>query len=259
MDLQLKGKRVLVTGASQGIGYACAMAFAHEGATPLMAARDLAQLELAAAAIAAATGITPQCIPADLSEDGAAQRLADAAGAIDILVNNAGAIPGGSLDKVDDARWRAAWELKLYGYINLVRACLPAMQARRDGVIANIIGMAGAEPRNEYVAGSTANAALMAFTKAVGGASPRDNVRVFGINPSQTRTQRIVSVSKDLAATRLGNSDRWEELTKGLPFGRLMEPEEVASMVVFCCSPRAAYLSGSVIDLDGGQANATPG
>lgn len=258
MDLQLKGKRVLVTGGSQGIGYACALAFAREGAQPVLVSRDIAKLQAAATAIEAQTGIKPDVHAADLGTDAAAQALQAAVGDIDILVNNAGAIPGGSLQNVDDARWREAWELKLYGYINLVRAYLPRMQATRSGVIANIIGMAGSAPRNEYVSGSTANAALMAFTRAVGGASPRDGVRVFGLNPSQTRTPRIMSISKQMASTRLGDAERWEELTAGLPFGRLMEPEEVADMVTFCCSPRASYLSGTVIDMDGGQQYASP-
>jgi NAD(P)-dependent dehydrogenase (short-subunit alcohol dehydrogenase family) len=134
------------------------------------------------------------------------------AGEVDILVNNAGAIPGGGLADVDDARWRQAWELKLFGYINLIRAVLPLMQARGSGVIANIIGMAGVAPRAEYICGSTANAALIAFTQAIGAASPQHGVRVFGINPSPTRSDRIEAVLRAQAASRFGDADRWLEL-----------------------------------------------
>jgi NAD(P)-dependent dehydrogenase (short-subunit alcohol dehydrogenase family) len=181
-----------------------------------------------------------------------------AAGEVDILVNNAGAIPGGGLDAIDDARWRASWELKLFGYINLTRGVLARMQARRAGVIANIIGMAGAAPRAEYVAGSTANAALMAFTQAVGGRSPEHGVRVFGVNPSPTRSDRMDGMLRAQAAERLGDAERWMELTRQLPFGRMAEPQEVADLTVFGCSPRAGYLSGTVINLDGGQMYAPP-
>ncbi|MDX3905950.1 MAG: short-chain dehydrogenase/reductase [Pigmentiphaga sp.] len=256
MNLGLSGKRVLVSGASQGIGLACALSFAREGARPVLLARDAAKLERAAVDIHAQTGVAPSWHAIDLASDDAAARVVELVGDIDILVNNAGAIPGGSLETVDDARWHASWELKVYGYIALVRAYLPRMRAARSGVIANIIGMAGVAPREAYLCGSTANAALVAFTRALGGASPRQGVRVFGVNPSQTGTPRIEQVMRAQAAERLGHADRWEELLQDLPFGRLQEPEEVADMVVFGCSPRAGYLSGTVIDLDGGQSTA---
>jgi 3-oxoacyl-[acyl-carrier protein] reductase len=118
--------------------------------------------------------------------------------------------------------------------------------------------MAGIAPRYEYVCGGAANAALIAFTNSVGAASPSHNVRVFGINPSPTRTDRIVAINKQIAKTRFGDESRWEELNSGLPFGRLQEPEEVANMVVFGCSPLAGYLTGTVINLDGGQLYASP-
>jgi 3-oxoacyl-[acyl-carrier protein] reductase len=130
---------------------------------------------------------------------------------------------------------------------------LPLMQARGTGVIVNIIGMAGAAPRAEYICGSTANAALIAFTQAVGAASPQQGVRVFGINPSPTRSDRIEGVLRAQAASRLGDADRWLELTRKLPFGRMTEPQEIADLAVFGCSPRCGYLSGSVLNIDGGQ------
>lgn len=176
-----------------------------------------------------------------------------AGGDADIFVNNAGAIPGGTITDVDDAKLRAAWDLKLFGYISLVRAVLPRMEQRGRGVIANVIGSAGAAPRAEFVAGSTANAALMAFTQAIGGSSVRRGVRVFGVNPSATRSDRMETMLRAQAEKQLGDAQRWKELTANMPFGRLMEPREVAELTVFCCSPRAAYLSGSVINLDGGQ------
>ena len=187
MDLQLDGRQVLVTGGSKGIGLAIALAFAREGAKPTLVARSADALAKAALEIKQATGVSAPVLALDLSTPEGVQELIGAAGPVDILVNNAGAIPSGPLARIDDATWRRAWELKLFGYINLVRALLPSMEARGSGVIANIIGMAGAAPRADYICGATANAALMAFTQALGAATPRHGVRVFGINPAATR------------------------------------------------------------------------
>jgi NAD(P)-dependent dehydrogenase (short-subunit alcohol dehydrogenase family) len=253
MKLELTGKKVLVTGGSRGIGRAIALAFAREGALPLIVSRSADSLQQAARLVEEQTGVQAATLAADLSSAAGLQAVIAAAGEVDILVNNAGGIPGGTLRDVDDARLRQAWELKLFGYINLVRATLDRMEPRGHGVIANVIGMAGAAPRNEYIAGSTANAALMAFTQAVGAATVRHGVRVFGINPSPTRSDRLETMMRAQAQRKLGDAERWLELTTGLPFGRLMEPDEVADLTVFCCSPRSGYLSGTVINLDGGQ------
>lgn len=253
MDLKLNGKRVVITGASRGIGRAIALSFAREGAIPTLVSRSPEALAAAATALTEATGVTPKVLPADLGAPEGIKALTAIAADADILVNNAGAIPGGWLADVDDPRWRQSWELKLFGYINLVRAVLPHMEARGSGVIANIIGMAGAAPRPDYIAGSTANAALIAFTQAVGAGSTRHGVRMFGINPSPTRSDRMEGMLRSQAATKLGDAERWMELTVGLPFGRMAEPAEVADLTVFGCSPLAGYLSGTVINMDGGQ------
>jgi len=128
------------------------------------------------------------------------------------------------------------------------------MRARGGGVIVNIIGSAGRSPRYDYICGATGNAALMAFTGAVGAKSPEWGVRVFGINPSQTRTDRIVAVSKTKARNAFGDEARWQELLADLPFQRLIEPEEIARMAAFLSSPASSYVSGTVIDVDGGAA-----
>src|ERR1700704_6231811 len=194
MELNLKGKRVLVTGGSKGIGRACAEAFAAEGAEVRIASRNpAAEAKFVSKAI-------------DLSRRGAPEELAEWAGELDILVNNAGAIPGGSLLKVDEETWRRAWDLKLFGYINLSRQVYGRMKEKRRGVILNIIGSAGEKYDAAYIAGSTANAGLMAFTRALGGASHADGIRVVGINPGPISPERLAGFYRQRAETLLGDA-----------------------------------------------------
>src|SRR5271170_6526715 len=142
MDLQLGGKRALITGGSKGIGRATAEVLADEGCEVTLVARDAALLEEAAAAIRARRQVNVRVIPADLSSDETVRHVAAQAGEIDILVNNAGAIPPGDLLSVDNETWRRAWDLKVFGFISLARAVYPQMKARKAGVILNIIGAA---------------------------------------------------------------------------------------------------------------------
>jgi len=254
MDLNLKGKRALVTGGSKGIGRACAQVLAEEGCAVTIVSRDAAALKAAAADIKAKTGVEVQYRAADLSQRGAAEELAATAGDMDILVNNAGAIPGGDLQAVDEDTWRRAWDLKVFGYINLTRAVYARMKAKNSGVIVNVLGNAGEKLNAAYIAGSTANAGLMAFTRTLGGASPADGIRVLGVSPGPVATDRLLSLYKQMAAAKLGDADRYEELFKGMSFGRPASAEEIAWTVAFTASARSAYTSGIYITIDGGLA-----
>ena len=252
MELGLRGKRALITGGSRGIGLACAKAFAAEGCHLHLVARGLAQLEKAKDEIRALAAVHVTTHGIDLSRPKAAEAAVAACGPVDVLVNNAGAIPGGTIETVDEARWREAWDLKVFGYINMTRAVLPGMVERKGGVIVNIIGLAGAKPSCDYICGAAGNAALMAFTRGLGAGTTRHGVRVVGVNPSVTRTARTIELYKARAQAAYGDASRWEEMLADLPFGRQADPEEVAALVVFCASGRASYLSGTVIDIDGG-------
>jgi 3-oxoacyl-[acyl-carrier protein] reductase len=245
MNLELKGKSVLVTGGSKGIGLACAKAFAAEGCRVHIASRNAERLDEAKKLL----GKEARPHVVDLRDGNALRALAEACGDVDILVNNAGDIPGGTVEAVDEAKWRHAWELKVFGYINLTRELFSRMKARRSGVIVNVIGMAGEHPSFEYVCGSMANAGLGAFTKAMGKGSTAFGVRVLGVHPPATRTDRIVPLMKAAAKEKLGDESRWEELIGTGSFGQMIEPEQVADMVAFLASARAGKLSGVMVNL----------
>lgn len=252
MNLDLKGARVLITGGSKGIGAATAAAFAREGCDLYLAARDRVALAAVQSELAAQYAVRVDIHAADLSRGENVVELARQWPNADVLVNNAGAIPGGNLEAIDEDRWRAAWDLKVFGYINMTRAFLPLMAARKAGVIVNVIGLAGELPSYDYVCGSAGNAALMAFTRAVGGRSVDRGVRVVAVNPALTETERMVTLTRTRAAERMGDPERWRELLKDLPFGRPASPEDIAAMVVFLASPRCGYVSGSIVSIDAG-------
>jgi NAD(P)-dependent dehydrogenase (short-subunit alcohol dehydrogenase family) len=249
MDLGLKGKRVLITGGSKGIGLACAQRFAAEGCALHLVSRDQGRLDAARAAIRAQHPVEVRLHAADLRDGQAVKRVAAAAGAVDILVNNAGDIPGGSVLDIDEAQWRHAWDLKVFGYVNMTREVLGGMKARGRGVIVNVIGMAGEKPSYEYICGAVANAGLAAFTKGLGGKSPEFGVRVVAVHPPATRTDRIMTLVRNVAKQKYGDESRAEEVLASGSFGRVIEPEQVADTVAFLASDRAGQLSGVVLNL----------
>jgi NAD(P)-dependent dehydrogenase (short-subunit alcohol dehydrogenase family) len=248
MDLFLKGKRALISGGSRGIGLATAGLLAEEGCDLVLVARDPGELARAAKA-QARHGVDVRTVEADLSQTMEHARVVDETGDIDILVNNAGAIPPGDLLGVDSAMWRSAWDLKIFGYIDLTRAFYPTLKERK-GVVVNIIGSAGERAEPNYIVGSTGNAALMAFTRALGARSPRDGVRVVGINPGPVATDRIEMLLRAKAERSMGDAERWQEAFEDNAFGRAAKPEEIAAAVAFLASPRSGYTSGVILTID---------
>ena len=258
MDLNLRGKTALITGASKGIGLAAAECLAEEGVNVIMVSRTLADLENARQKIAARNNVNVQVHAYNLSDSRNVDRLVAEHAGIDILVNNAGAIPAGDLQAITEDRWRAAWDLKVFGYINMCRRFYAEMKSRQRGVIVNVLGLAGEKMDRTYIAGSTGNAALMAFTKALGGSAGDDNLRVVGINPGAIATDRLVTIMKTRAQDRFGDADKWEELMKPLPMGRAGTPAEIGWMVAFLASDKSAYTTGTIVTIDGGAANRGP-
>jgi len=254
MDLRLRGKSVLITGASRGIGEATAHAFAAEGCDLHLAARSGDALAALRDEIVAAHAVAVRVHVLDLGLSENITELAQRAAGIDILINNAGEVPSGPIESLSDADWRRGFDLKLFGYIGLTREIYAQMKARRDGVIINDIGNSGENWDANYIAGSTGNAALMAFTRALGGQSLDFGVRVVGVNPGPVETARMIKINKRRALDLYGDESRHEELRAKYPAGRPATPEEVADLMVFLSSPRAAYISGTVVTIDGGIA-----
>ncbi|MCM2562968.1 short-chain dehydrogenase/reductase [Lutimaribacter sp. EGI FJ00015] len=254
MELGLTGKSALVTGGSKGIGHAIAAALLAEGAHVTLVARDTAQLASAQAALSEGAQGRVHMVPADLGTDTGRLSLIEAVGTPDILVNNAGAIRAGKIGDLGIADWRHDWELKVFGYIHLCQLLLPAMAERGTGSILNIIGMAGRANRAAYISGSSANAALIAFTQALGADAQAQGLRVFGINPSPTLTDRMTDFMKRKAKAEFGDESRWHEMVEPdrFPYGRPAQPDEVAALATMLLSPKAGYLNGTVVDMDGG-------
>jgi NAD(P)-dependent dehydrogenase (short-subunit alcohol dehydrogenase family) len=249
MELGLRGKRAVVTGASRGIGRAIAEVLAEEGCDLVVAARDGKMLSDLAQSLTDKHGVEVRPFAGDLGVSAEQTALVEMAGDIDILVNNAGGIPSGGITKIDEETWRKGWELKVFGYINITRAVYPKMVARGRGVIVNVIGEAGESPFADYIAGCSGNAALIAMNKALGLASFKRGVRVVAVNPAATLTDRIETIWRRRAAAEFGDAELWRKYGESHPFGRPAEAREVADVVAFAASDRASYLSGMGITM----------
>jgi len=233
MELDLKGKSVLVTGASKGIGQAIAEALAAERCNLHLAARDEATLRELAGRLTGEHGVSVTVHRCDLGQTGEVEALGRACADVDT--------------------WRKAWDVKVFGYVDLSRIIYPRMCARRSGVIINIVGTAARAPNHRYIAGCMANIALNMFTQCLGGESMRHNVRVVAINPGPTLPGRHLPHIMARAKRLLGDENRWPELHAKLPAGRAGKASEIAEAVVFLASEHAGFISGAILEVDGGH------
>lgn len=253
MDLQLAGKKAVITGGSAGIGLAVARSLAEEGCDLVLISRDRAKLENAAQQTRDRTGRKVEIDALDVSRDALHEQIAERYSDADILVNNAGAIPGGSIEQIDQQRFRDSWDLKVFGFIGMTRAFYAPMKARGSGVILNIIGASGVRGDPAYIAGTVGNAALTSLTCALGSEAPDFGVRVLGVSPGPVATSRMEGVLRQQAEAKLGDADRWQEFATAFPFSRMARPEEISNVVAFLVSPRASYVSGAVLNIDAGM------
>jgi NAD(P)-dependent dehydrogenase (short-subunit alcohol dehydrogenase family) len=251
MDLELAGRIVLVTGGSKGIGLACAKAFVAEGARVAIVSRSRENLDRAGGLLGGAFGFAADLT--DSAQADAAVRAVEAAlGPIDVLVNSAGAARRTPPEDLTPAFWRAAMDAKYFSYINVIDPVVKTMAARGTGVIVNVIGQGGKVASPVHLAGGAANAALMLATAGLATAYARHGIRVVGVNPGLTDTDRVTEGLK--ADAKLAGVDEQQARAAAvarIPLGRMASGEDVAHVVVFLASPRAGYVTGVNITMDG--------
>ena len=257
MQLSLEGKVAIVTGGSKGIGRATALGLMAEGASVLVCARGKEALEETVRLAGDKSEGRVIGMQADLTKGeeikAVVARCLATFGRVDILVNNAGsARPGDFLQLPDDA-WTDDWTLKFFGYVRMAREVLPHIEKQKNGVIINIIGTGALRPVGSYMIGGAANAALNHFTKALADEGAKHGVRVVGINPGPILTERL---QRFLSTFSPESNSAEEAMKKMTPLGRVGKPEEVADLVLFLASERAAFIHGANITIDGG---ANPG
>ena len=254
MNLDLQDRIVIVTGGSKGIGFACAVAFAREGARVAIVSRDAANLHAALAKFPA-TRHVPVAIRADLTRAEEAERMAADAerlGPIDVLVNSAGAARRYAPEDLDVQAWHAAMDAKFFSYVHPLDAVLKRMLARGRGAIVNIIGQGGKVANPVHLPGGAANAALMLATTGLAAAFASKGVRINGINPGATLTDRVAEgLAAEAKMTGLTAAELAARNQAKIPLGRLGTPEEVARVALFLASDAASYVTGAIIPMDG--------
>jgi NAD(P)-dependent dehydrogenase (short-subunit alcohol dehydrogenase family) len=261
MDLQLDGKVAIVTGASKGIGRQVAADLAAEGADVVISARTAGPLAEAAAQIAAATGRAVVPMPGDMSATADVQRCVaatlDRFGKIDILVTCAGSSPGGLLEDLTEDQWMASLNLKFMGYVRSVRAVIGHMADRGEGAIVLVVGNDGLKPSYWEMTAGVANAADINFASSVAEQYGGRGVRINTVNPGPVDTDRWDGLEKAFARDKGVTQQRAHELaTASIPAGRICTPAEVSALVTFLASPRASFINGAHIPVDGAQRKA---
>lgn len=255
MDLGLQGKVAVVTGGSEGIGKAAAMALAREGAQVAICARRADVLEAAAQEIRQSTGGQVLAFPADVANssqvEGFLKRVVDTWGGIDILVNNAGTAAAGPFESVSDEGWQADLDLKLYGAIRTCRIAIPIMRARGGGRIINITQILGKQPPANSIPTSVSRAAGIALTKELSKELAKDKILVNTVCVSSVKSAQMARAAQR-NYPNLTVEQGWTEMGKSVPLGRMAEAEEVANVIAFLASDRASYVTGAAINVDGG-------
>ena len=196
--------------------------------------------------------VNVRTIAADLSSDAAVRKVAAEAGDLDILVNNAGAIPPGDVLSIDDAKWRTAWDLKVFGYISFCRVVYGQMKARQGRRHHQRDRRGGGEFPDQLHRGCRWEWVVDDVYRALGKGAPADGLRVGAINPGPVETDRLVMLRRAEAQQKFGDPERWRELTAGMPFGRAASPAEIGNAVAFLASPVSGYTTGTVLTINGG-------
>ena len=259
MDLELTGKRAIVTGGSRGIGLAIARALAAEGADLALVGRDKAALEAARESVAARPEQKVITVVADTGSEESVRQMADTVaaelGGADILVNcaarpNTGSVIG--IDGFSEAEFSEQVNVKVLGYLRCIRAVVPHMRERGWGRIVNISGLAARATGS--VTGTVRNVAVAAMTKNLADELGKDGINVTVVHPGMTMTERMPGLVGDLAAARgVPEAEIERKMASGTSIGRLVTAEEVASVVTFLSSPKSVAINGDAIAVGGGS------
>jgi 3-oxoacyl-[acyl-carrier protein] reductase len=255
MQLGLAGKVAVVTGASRGIGKAVAELLVQEGCAVAICSRKRDRIEAAARELAKdgrALGV-----PCDVTDENAARNFVGAAlkefGRIDILVNNAGTHLRGTVESTTLDILERQLRDKVFGFFTMIQAVLPTMKAQRDGRIVNIVGQAARHPHPDRFPSGVTNAAVMAMTKSVADAVARDGIRVNAVCPQYIESELLASlIEKEMRERGVDRATASGGFTRANPLGRTGKPEEVADLVAFLASDKAAFICGSSVSIDGG-------
>jgi len=257
MDLGLRGKVALVAAASQGMGRAVARTLAKEGCKLAMCARNQGPLDAAADAIRKETGAEILAFRADVSRAADVGALVNAAtvsfGGVDLLVTNAGGPPTGRLESLTEEQWSQAYELTFQSAARLIRACVPSMRARGAGAIVAITSISVKQPIENLLLSNTMRAAVVGLVKTLARELAADRIRVNAVAPGWIATDRLIELMRVRAEREKRTfEDVIAEEIAEVPLGRFGETHEVAESIAFLLSERASYLTGNVIQIDGG-------
>lgn len=260
MDLGLKGKVALVTGASGGIGAAIATELAREGADLCLMGRDQTKLAAAADTIAGISGRRPAIHAGDLREPEVAPAATAAAvaafGGLDIMVNCAGDTKRGDFHKLSEEDWLSGFSTKFHGTVRMTRAAWPHLR-ETNGVVINIVGIGSRAGSAEFTIGGAVNVALLNFTKSMADIGIREGVRINAINPGLIETDRLArNVERLMGEHSCSRDEAIARLLKPRGTTRFGRPEEIGWLAAFLASSRAAFIHGAIVDIDGGSTRA---
>src|ERR1044072_8877605 len=256
MDLGLRGKVAVVTGASRGIGKAIANALITEGCAVAICGRNAERLNAAVAELSQ-HGARVIGVPTDVTSEAAVGQFVDAAveafGRIDILVNNAGTHIRGTVETTTPAILEAQLRDKVFGFFAMIQAVLPVMKRQRDGRIVNIVGQAARHPHPDRFPSGVTNAAVMAMTKSVADAVARDNIRVNAVCPQYVESELLATlIAREMRERNVDRATASAGFTRANPLGRTRTPAEAADLVSFLVSDRSNFTTGSSVSIDGG-------
>jgi 3-oxoacyl-[acyl-carrier protein] reductase len=262
MDLQLKDKRALVTGASRGLGYATAYGLAREGARLVLNSRQADAVGSAAARISEGGGGEVFSIAGDITRPEFSaelvRRAVEALGGLDILITNSGGPPAGKFDSFDDQAWSSAVELNFLSHVRLIREALPFLRQSPAPSVLTVTSYSVKQPIPNLVLSNSVRAATVGLTKTLAIELGAEGIRFNSILPSWTETERVEGLMKARAANSGASvEDEYRKQAQEIPLGRMGRPEEFANVAVFLVSPAASYLTGVMIPVDGGITRAT--